>query len=139
MFVSDRELRRPPGGGGKKAPGGGGTGRKDEIIEKARLEREQRELLRLQTAKAVAVQSFFRGRYAARTLLRGLIADTEKKLADLERVTLMLKSTKGIDFVPPFNVVTGMLPPFVYANKRKHPGQVHCRYLKNMLYNGNDF
>ena len=132
MFVSDRELRRPPGGGGKKGPNGRGSGGpagKEEILEKARLERVQRERMRIETAQAITIQCFWRGRHASRSLMKTLSADITKKLRDLEQVTVMLKTTKGIDFVPPLNVITPMLPTFVYVYKRKSTQEVLHRIV----------
>lgn len=126
MFLSDRDIRRPSGGGG-------GPSRKDELVEKARQEREQREKLRLQTANSIIIQRFWRGRYRYYVIIREGFADLQKKMMDLERVTIMLKTTKGIDFVPPMNIVAQMMPSFVFICRKKPVAEVHIGIKSHML------
>ena len=124
MFASDKELRRPPGGNRRGGGSGGRGGPQKDIVEKTRLERAQRETLRLHTSKAVIIQAFMRGRLSSLKLFRHLETDLQKKLSDIKAVASMLQKTKDIFFVPPVNVVAAMLPSFVYVCKRKAPAEV---------------
>lgn len=72
--------------------GGGGDGR-DEVLEKARRERAQREKLRTCKVQAVTIQRWYRGRSAAAASRASERIDWDRKLSDFSKLqkTLLVR------------------------------------------------
>ncbi len=140
MFASDRELRKPPPRKGRPAPSpsssaaaslaatstttalsaakGGHIDTKDDLIEKSKMEREQRELNRVKLAHVVKIQSIIRQWLYFKKLQVKLKADIFKKLTDVENVVTVLKATKNINFTPPLNIILTMTNELLYVSHR---------------------
>jgi hypothetical protein len=71
-----------------------------DIVEKSRIEREQRARLKETTAAAGILQRFWRGRHVSSLYWKSIAADLDKKMGDVEKLAKVL-ALKGVAYVPP--------------------------------------
>lgn len=113
-FLSDKDVRKGavPSKAVAKKPaqgsGGGvsiGIGAKetgnDSLVERARIDREQRKMNREHSVYAIKIQAWWRGRATSWRIVKSLRTDVDKKLADIEKLGAVLLTTTKVAFVPP--------------------------------------
>ena len=118
FFASERDPPKAGRGSGGRG-GAGGGGKASDIVEKARVERELREQNRIRSQYAIKIQAKWRGHYCARNFISALAANAQKKVSDISNLSRMLKTTKGIDFVPPVKIVVSLLRELLFLHKNK--------------------
>ena len=108
MFASDKDLRKAPA---KKSGSKVSTSRASktqsssgaDVVERAKREREERQVERNLAKMSIVIQSWWRGRWNAWKLISYHRNDFDRKIADLERIANLLKTTKNITLVPPLS------------------------------------
>lgn len=128
MFATDKELRKGTTSRSTRASTGGrgsgsssGSGRSvinstinrshdlnleqnDNLIEKLKKERIERQNQRELNNKIILLQKIWRGK-SSRKMIENLFKnECDKKLNDIENVSTILLKTKGINFIPPLNI-----------------------------------
>jgi len=88
-----------PGSTPRAGGAGAGSGR-DQVVEQARQEREQREWRRKMGGKATQIQCMWRGHASRAATANQWSAELSQKLTDVEGVSQAFQ-TAGIPFVPP--------------------------------------
>ena len=121
MFLSDKDVRKGAvvsrggggggsgGGGGKKPTGGGSSATKDDdlyenLVEKARIDRETRKITREQSVFAIKIQAWWRGRKTIINVVVTLRNEVDKKMADIEKLAAVLLATSKVIFIPPLPI-----------------------------------
>ena len=87
-----------------------------DVVEQAKVDREQRQLVRLQTSNATVIQAWWRGRRIAFRHLQGLRNTFDAKMVDIGKVSALLQS-KGIVFIPTVPIVVELYYMLLFRNK----------------------
>ncbi|CAM9562425.1 unnamed protein product, partial [Laminaria digitata] len=109
----------------------GGEGR-DEVLEKARRERAQREKARASRGQAVLIQRWYRGRSAAVVARAGERADWDRKMSDFGRLQKTLVA-RGIPFTPPLNFVLMALQQLLFFYRNEQDSARLCLFCESVL------
>ena len=121
MFLSDKDVRKGAivsrggsAGGAKKPTAGGGNsstsggGKEDDLyenlVEKARIDRETRKLTREQAVFAIKIQAWWRGKRTIINVVMTLRNEVDKKMADIEKLAAVLLATSKVTFIPPLPI-----------------------------------
>lgn len=110
-FCSDKDLRKGAGVRQTKKVSSNISGstevKKDEalksenVVEKARLQRELRAKGREERAFCVRIQSWWRGRSSASKITAQMRNEFDRKLSDILNLSVMLLNKNKIVFIPP--------------------------------------
>jgi hypothetical protein len=73
----------------------------DNVVERAKIERETRAKIREQAALIVKIQSWWRGRSTASKFIGTLRKECDSKMSDISKLSTLLLSKNNISFVPP--------------------------------------
>jgi hypothetical protein len=119
MFATDKELKKAPakrgtgssnsrlGTSGVKpgaTPLASRSNENDNLVDRVKRERIERQVQREMQHKVILLQKIWRGKYSRKRHFTLLKIETEKKLADIENVAMILSRAKGINFIPPLNI-----------------------------------
>lgn len=105
-----------------------------DVVERTRIEREQRQLLRDQLVYVVKIQAYCRGHKVRSNLLKNLRLELDKKLQDIEKVAVAVKAQADIEFSPPSNITMGLLPQLLFLKHRSSDDVTRfLRFLKLMI------
>lgn len=75
--------------------------KKDNVVERAKIERETRAKIREQAALIIKIQSWWRGRSTASKFIATLRKECDSKMSDIAKLSAILLSKNNISFVPP--------------------------------------
>ena len=110
-FCSDKDLRKGAGVRQTKKASSSISGstevKKDEalkgenVVEKARLQRELRAKGREERAFCVRIQSWWRGRSSSSKIMAQVRNEFDRKLSDILNLSVMLLNKNKIVFIPP--------------------------------------
>jgi hypothetical protein len=106
MFSSDKDLAR----GSKR---GGASSSREEVLAKAKADRETRERNRATAAQVLTLQRFFRGRHAAAVHRGALRAEYDRKMGDVVTLKRVL-ANQGVPFALPTAVAATLLAQLLY-------------------------
>jgi hypothetical protein len=107
-FFSDKDFKK--GAGPKKVVGGGGKAKVDElknadnVVEKARIQREERAKNRETSVFIVKIQSWLRGKSIAIKTIAEFRRIFDTKLTDIENLSKLLLNKNNIVFIPPVSI-----------------------------------
>lgn len=109
-FFSDKDFKK--GAGLKKVGGGGGRGtatvseakNADNVVERARIQREERARNREASVFVVKIQSWWRGKAIAIKTISEFRRVFDIKLTDIENLSKLLLAKNNIVFVPPVSI-----------------------------------
>lgn len=73
----------------------------DNVVERARIEREERAKNRVTTAIVIKIQCWWRGRWIAHKTIKSFRTTFDSKLNDIENLSVLLLTKNNIIFVPP--------------------------------------
>lgn len=73
----------------------------DNVVERAKFEREERAKVRETTAFVIKIQSWWRGRLIAFKTIKAFRTSFDSKVTDIENITNLLLTKNNIAFVPP--------------------------------------
>lgn len=76
----------------------------DNVIERAKMEREIRARNREQATLVIKIQAWWRGRSSASKYIATLRKECDSKMSDISKLSAMLLSKNNISFVPPVAV-----------------------------------
>ncbi|CAM9220994.1 unnamed protein product, partial [Hapterophycus canaliculatus] len=109
----------------------GGEGR-DEVLQKAKRERAERQKARASRGQAVSIQSWFRGHSAAAAARRLERADWDRKMSDFGKLQRTLVA-QGIPFTPPVKFVLMALQQFLFFYRREQDSARLCLFCESVL------
>ncbi|CAN0397105.1 unnamed protein product, partial [Ectocarpus fasciculatus] len=109
----------------------GNEGR-DEVLEKARRERAQREKARASRGQAVSIQSWFRGQSAARAARGSERVDWDRKMSDFGKLQQTLVA-RGIPFTPPVKFVLMALQQLLFFYRKEQDSARLCLFCESVL------
>lgn len=109
-FFSDKDFKK--GAGPKKVVGGVGRGTAivseakngDNVVERARIQREERARNREASVFVVKIQSWWRGKSIAIKTISEFRRIFDTKLTDIENLSKLLLTKNNIVFVPPVSI-----------------------------------
>ena len=146
MFLSDKDVRKGAvvsrggsTGGAKKTTAGGSSTPSttkdddlyDNLVEKARIDRETRKVTREQSVFAIKIQAWWRGRRTIINVVATLRKEVDKKMADIEKLATVLLATSKVIFIPPLPICLELakkLTAFGYhGNEDAHRISLFCR------------
>ena len=104
MFISKEDLKKPQARGKSATATGLKAGGAADIVEKAKIEREERELLRRQTKVTLQIQAVYRSHLYRRRFKAKLRCDFDQKIGGIQKVTHLLKVSRDIVFSAPGDV-----------------------------------
>jgi hypothetical protein len=107
MFSSDKDLARS----GKR--GGASSSSREEVLAKAKADRETRERNRATASYVLTLQRFFRGRHAAAVHRGALRAEYDRKMGDVVTLKRVL-TNQGVPFALPTAVAATLLAQLLY-------------------------
>ncbi|CAM9198747.1 unnamed protein product [Scytosiphon promiscuus] len=133
MFRPDKDLKLGSrrGGQGRSGSSRGGEGR-DEVLQKARRERAEREKARASRGQAVSIQSWFRGLSAAAAARRLERADWDRKMSDFGKLQRTLVA-RGIPFTPPVKFVLMALQQLLFFYRSEQDSARLCLFCESVL------
>jgi hypothetical protein len=73
----------------------------ENVVERAKIERETRAKNREQAALIIKIQSWWRGRSTASKFIATLRKECDSKMSDISKLSTLLLSKSNISFVPP--------------------------------------
>lgn len=73
----------------------------DNVVERAKIERELRAKIREQSALVIKIQSWWRGRKSASKIIATLRNECDNKMSDISKLSAILLSKNNISFIPP--------------------------------------
>jgi hypothetical protein len=73
----------------------------DNVVERAKIERETRAKNREQAALIIKIQSWWRGRSTSSKFIATLRKECDSKMSDISKLSAILLSKNNILFVPP--------------------------------------
>ena len=107
-FFSDKDFKKGAGPQQKKTSTSSGiktkvddTKKIDNVVERARTEREERAKVRETTSFVIKLQSWWRGRSTSNRTIKALRAAFDSKVNDIENLSALLLSKNNIVFIPP--------------------------------------
>jgi hypothetical protein len=101
----------------------------NDILEKAKIEREQRALNRERAVYVLRLQKLWRGRSSAKKYYTAIANEVTSKLQDVEKITALL-AQKGAEFVTPPPIAMLLISQFVVL--RRYAAS-HCNTLADKL------
>lgn len=139
MFFSDKDLKKVPNS--KRSAGSSATANTKtapskqpastapsllptnsaaaiDVVERARLEREQRQLMREKLVHVIKIQAYCRGWKVRASLFRNMRAELESKLQGVEKVAAAVKAKANIDFSPPTDITMSLIPQLLFLRHR---------------------
>ncbi|CAM9760008.1 unnamed protein product [Ectocarpus sp. 4 AP-2014] len=130
MFRTDKDLKLGSRRQGRSSRGSEG---RDEVLEKARRERTQREKARASRGQAVSIQSWFRGQSAAGAARGSERADWDRKMSDFGKLQQTLVA-RGIPFTPPVKFVLMALQQLLFFYRREQQDSARlCLFCESVL------
>ncbi|RYH19096.1 hypothetical protein EON65_26535, partial [archaeon] len=124
MFLSDKDLRKPVpkrqnAPTSKKSDtsivGAAKSGKEsaDDIAERAKAERMQRQQQREQSKFALTIQTWWRKYHHKNTFIQQMESTVANKLQDIQKLTRLLQSKGVAVFVPPIETCKQLLSSFL--------------------------
>lgn len=76
----------------------------DDVVQIARIEREERAKNRELSSVAIKLQKWYRGRITAKKTILLMRSEFDSKLVDIEKLSILLLERNNIIFVPPSTI-----------------------------------
>lgn len=111
----------------------GGADAKQELLERARRERDQRAAAAQHGPLALRLQALYRGRRCREAVATEHAAELTAKLQQVATLTAALKASKGIDFVPPPAVLAGLVTQAILVLRAARNVGRHAPALRQLV------